>query len=184
MISGPSTSLRNLDVRVLDHVQLRAFDRFLCLECGDGWVVEEAWRRARRGYSCGVDRSEALIARANASRAVPGGVEFKTWDGRQLPYPNDCFHVVLAFFAPSNPPDLINLLAELQRVLRPGGEMHFVDASGASAGGQQSFASELVHTLTRAGFWESRVDDQDLSTRAGGDGSTALLRAWHKPLAK
>src|SRR5258705_7666086 len=66
---------------LLDQGRIRAWERLLFVECGDGWVVEEAWRRARRGYACGVDRSAKLVARANALRAVPGALEFSTWDG-------------------------------------------------------------------------------------------------------
>lgn len=184
VISGAPTSRRDLDACILDQVQLRAFDRSLCLECGDGWVVEEAWRRTRRGYACGVDRSETLIARANASRAVPGGIEFKAWDGRQLPYPEGSFHVVLALSAPASHPELVNLLAEMQRVLQRGGEMHFVDANGALDNGDQPIGSELIDTLTWAGFQEASIEYRDSSSPAGRQGATTLVRAWRKTLAK
>src|SRR2546430_9635072 len=48
---------RGLDLLVLDHVRIQAWDRILFVECGDGWIAEEAWRRALRAYVCGLDTS-------------------------------------------------------------------------------------------------------------------------------
>src|ERR1051325_2443407 len=76
---------RAQDLFVLDRVKIQAWDRILFVQCGDGWIVEEAWRRAMRAYVCGLDTSDADIALATQLREVPGKVEFKTWDGQRLP---------------------------------------------------------------------------------------------------
>src|SRR5437588_786389 len=38
------------------------------MQCGDGWIVEEAWRRAQRAYVCGLDTSPAQVERARRLR--------------------------------------------------------------------------------------------------------------------
>src|SRR5437660_1388127 len=55
---------RGLDLLVLDAMRIQAWERLLFLQCGAGWIVEEAWRRALRVYACGLDTSPALVARS------------------------------------------------------------------------------------------------------------------------
>src|SRR5262245_44233123 len=53
-----------LDALLLDRVRLRAWDRLLFIECGDGWLAEEASRRIGRGWVCGLSASNRLVDRA------------------------------------------------------------------------------------------------------------------------
>ena len=60
-----------------------------------------------------------------AARGVPvlrGGL-----DGQRLDLPDDSFDCALSTFTLCTIPDLDAALAELRRVLRPGGELHFVE---------------------------------------------------------
>ncbi len=44
-VAAPGEALgrqRAFDLRVLEHVRIKAWDRLLFVECGDGWLVEEA----------------------------------------------------------------------------------------------------------------------------------------------
>src|SRR5690242_9481663 len=113
-----SAVARNL--ALLDDVPIKAWRRLLVVECGDGWIVEEAWRRQRRGYACGVDLRVDLIARASSLRAVPGALEFKTWDGSRLPFEDAAFDIVLFTITGALCPS-----AELRRVLSPGGKLRY-----------------------------------------------------------
>lgn len=61
---------RDLELFVLDAITIQAWDRLLFVGCGDGWIVEEAWRRAVRAYACGVDVSPELVTRAAALRGM------------------------------------------------------------------------------------------------------------------
>src|SRR5256886_10932267 len=91
---------RASDLLVLDRVRIRAWDRILFVQCGDGWIVEEAWRRAGRAYVCGLDTSDADVALATQLREVPGKVEFKMWDGQCLPVADRAFDRVVAILSP------------------------------------------------------------------------------------
>ncbi len=147
---------RGLDLLVLDRVIIQAWDRILFVECGDGWIAEEAWRRALRAYVCGLDLSVAQIALAKQLREVPGKLEFYSWDRRRLPTPDGAFDRVVATFVPLGVVDPEALLRDVQRVLRPAGDVYLLYPA-ASEG-------ELRHALGRAGFAElhelARSEDQ------------------------
>ena len=63
-VAGPKEALgrrRAVDLRVLEQVTIKAWDRLLFVECGDGWLVEEAWRRLGKGCVCGLSTSRPLV---------------------------------------------------------------------------------------------------------------------------
>jgi ubiquinone/menaquinone biosynthesis C-methylase UbiE len=111
----------------LDHARIEAWQRCLFVGCGDGWIVEEAWRRARRGYSCGVEAAAPLVRRAQELRGIPGAVEFREWDGWRLPFRRASFHIVVSLFALARSPLPAVLQAELNRVLIPGGHVYLLE---------------------------------------------------------
>ena len=155
---------------LLDHGKIRAWERLLFVECGDGWIVEEAWRRARRGYACGVDRSAALVARATALRAVPGALEFNTWDGSQLPYPSGFFQHVMSTFTMDRSGDPTAALGEMCRVLQPGGDVELLTLpEGAAA---------LVVMLGKAGFHApAEAARCEINMESGAYAAATLVRA-------
>ena len=87
---------------------------------------------------------------------MPGKLEFYSWDRRRLPTPDGAFDRVVATFVPLGVVDPEALLRDVQRVLRPAGDVYLLYPA-ASEG-------ELRHALTRAGFAElhelARSEDQ------------------------
>ena len=142
---------RELDLLVLDEIRIGAWEHVLVVECGDGWAVEEAWRRMTKGYACGVDTSVALVALANRLRAVPGKLEFRPWDGRSLGWPDGSFDRVLSRFALARCADPTAAVREMHRVLRAGGWGYFLEAAdGTAAVGGSAVA--LPQVLDRCEF--------------------------------
>ncbi len=139
---------------------MQAWDRMLFVECGDGWIAEEAWRRAVRAYVCGLDLSVAQIALAKRLREVPGKLEFQTWDRHRLPTPEGAFDRVVATFVPLGVVDPAALLHDMRRVLRPAGDVYLLYPA-ASEG-------DLRRAVTPAGF-------ADLHELARSDDRRALL---------
>lgn len=106
--------LKNPRARVLDY------------GCGYGRTLAEL---SVAGYTniVGVDFSEAMLMRARAE--VPHAELIRN-DGRSLPFKNDCFDAVLLFAVLTCIPDSNEqrfLLAEVERVLRPGGLIYLSD---------------------------------------------------------
>jgi len=130
----PAVVGRERDLRLLDAVRIKAFERLLFLGCGDGWIAEEAWRRGVRVYVCGLDSSPDLIAHATALRGLPGKVDFRTWDERRIPFPNASFDRVFGIFTLQRAHDAATVLEEMRRVLAPGGELCLLEGDGGGAG--------------------------------------------------
>jgi len=121
---------RSAELVVLEGLRIRGWEHLLFVECGDGWVAEEAWRRMGKGYVCGLDRSSSVVALATELRAVPGKLEFKTWDGRCVPYPDEFFDSVVSQCDLRRWLEPVSVLREIRRVVRSGGEVHLVGAGG------------------------------------------------------
>jgi ubiquinone/menaquinone biosynthesis C-methylase UbiE len=144
---------RDLDLLVLDTVKIQAWERLLFIGCGDGWIAEEAWRRALRAYAYGVDTSPTLVARAAELRGVPGKLEFGTWDGARLPCADDSFHRVVATFALQPPRDPAGVLVEMHRALQPGGHLYLLEVDRRSVSVPDHAAGPAFGAaLWRAGF--------------------------------
>ena len=100
--------------------------RILDYGCGYGRILAEL---SQAGFQnlVGVDSSRAMLARARV--AMPRPVLVRN-DGHGLPFTDDCFEVVLLFAVLTCIPDgdkQKSLLAEIKRVLRPGGLLYLSD---------------------------------------------------------
>lgn len=151
---------------MLDLARIRGWERFLFVQCGDGWIAEEAWRRVLKGFACGLDTAPDQISRAAALRGVPGKLEFQTWDGRRLPCPAQSFHRVFSTCALEGCPEPAELLRDMFRVLLPGGELYLLELGGDADGA-------LAAALHDAGFHESC----ELVRRVAATGRGVILHA-------
>src|SRR3989442_14588105 len=131
--ADPRDSRHTLELLLLDQVRIEGWDRVLFIECGDGWVVEEACRRMGKGYVCGLSLAPQLVAVAVQLRGVPGRIEFDTWSGEQLPLSDGSFDRVIVcapWDAYKQPPVV---LTEVSRVLRLSGAAYLLTAGAPSA---------------------------------------------------
>jgi SAM-dependent methyltransferase len=93
--------------------------------CGTG--RHSAYLAARDHAVLGVDSSPEMLERARAK--VPGG-EFRVADLHDLPFPDGQVDLVVCALALMHVPELEPVLAELVRVLRPGGSLVISDWRG------------------------------------------------------
>src|SRR5918994_7052593 len=70
-------------------------------------------------------------------------VERSGLDGQSLPFPDDSFDGALSTWTMCTIPDLDSALAELRRVLKPGGTLHFVEHGLAPDDGVQRWQHRL-----------------------------------------
>ncbi|WP_326821771.1 class I SAM-dependent methyltransferase [Streptosporangium sp. NBC_01756] len=134
--------------KVTDTLGLRAGEHVLDAGCGPGeTAVYLATRFGVRVTGITVSRFE--IDRA-VQRAIAGGVgdavTFEYDDFMSLSYPDATFDAVLALESLQNAPDLDQVLAELYRVLRPGGRISFSDFS-LTAKGDMTRVATFMDTL-------------------------------------
>ena len=103
----------------------RALD--VCTGTGD-LAFELARRVGASGAVIGVDFSEQMLERARDKGAARGSsVDFQQADALELPFPDDAFDAATVAFGARNLADLDRGLAEMARVVRPGGTVVVLD---------------------------------------------------------
>lgn len=144
----------------LDLAALRGDETVLEIGCGNGRYLEALTARGHRGVVVGGDLSEGMLRTA---RPAFGGPLF-VGDAQALPFPTASADVVLAMHMLYHVPDRAQGLAEIRRVLRPGGtalvltnsEMHFREldellvACARSTVEASRVRSRASHTLFKA----------------------------------
>ena len=112
--------------RLIRLAALRPSDRLLDLACGTGDIVFAAAPHVERAIGLDVThRMLQLAGPRGAGRARPA--TFVTADMLALPFPNGSFDVVTTGYGLRNVPDLRQSLAEIHRVLAPGGRLLSLD---------------------------------------------------------
>jgi SAM-dependent methyltransferase len=113
-----------------DRLRLGTGDRLLDLGCGAGRHAFEALRRGARVTAFDYDEAELKDVAAMASAMAeagdvprPGGSTCTRGDATALPFPDGSFDRIIAAEVLEHIPDDEAAIAELARVLRPGGTM-------------------------------------------------------------
>ena len=156
--------------------ELQPGERVLDLGSGGGIdVLLSARRVGESGFAYGVDMTEEMLelARANADRAGATNVEFLKGTIEDLPLPDGAVDVVISNCVINLSVDKPRVLAEMFRVLTPGGrvgisdvvaEDHLTPGERAARGSYVGCIagalsrSEYLDGLTAAGFTDTEVE--------------------------
>ena len=106
----------------LDWLAPAAGLRWLDVGCGNGAFTERLVARCAPSLVEGVDPSENQIAHAR-SRLVLPQVRLRIGDAQSLPYPADSFDIAVMPLVIFFVPDPARGVAEMVRVVRPGGQV-------------------------------------------------------------
>jgi len=171
---------------------LREGERVLDLGSGGGIdVLLSAQRVGPTGYAYGVDMTEEMLdlARANAARAGADNVEFLRGDIEAVPLPDGAVDVVISNCVINLSTDKPAVLAEMFRVLVPGGRIGISDvvAEDTLTPGERvrrgSFVNCIAGALSRteyldglaaAGFVDAEVT---FTHEAAPEMHAAIIRA-------
>jgi arsenite methyltransferase len=177
--------------------ELREGERVLDLGSGGGIdVLLSARRVGPSGFAYGVDMTDDMLelARANAATAGAGNVEFLKGQIEDVPLPDGSVDVVISNCVINLSTDKPAVLAEMFRVLAPGGRLgisdivaedHMSEADRAAAGSYVGCIagalsrSEYLAGLATAGFAEPSVT---FTHEAAPGMQSAIVRAV-KPAA-
>jgi ubiquinone/menaquinone biosynthesis methyltransferase len=97
----------------------------LDLACGTGDIAFELARRGAR--VTGLDVTHRMLQLAQARAGATGAVRFVTGDMMALPFPDGSFDLVTTGYGIRNVPRIEPALAEIRRVLKPGGRLLSLD---------------------------------------------------------
>ncbi len=124
---------------LLSSISWRGDEQVLDVGCGHGILLIGAAKRLQSGHAVGIDiwsqrdqkdnRPEATLHNARCE-GVAERIEVKDADARKLPFPDDCFDVVLSSFAIHNisgSDGRDTAIREIARVLKPGGRLAMAD---------------------------------------------------------
>jgi arsenite methyltransferase len=172
--------------------ELRAGEVVLDLGSGGGIdVLLSARRVGPTGFAYGLDMTDEMLelARRNATVAGAMNVEFRKGRIEAIPLPDAAVDVVISNCVINLSTDKAAVLAEIARVLRPGGRMGVSDVVGddaltpAERATRGSFVGCIAGALSfaeyRAGLEAAGLTEIDITaTHAVGDGlHGAIVRA-------
>ncbi len=122
----------------------------LDLGCAGGFMAEAL---AERGaHVKGLDPAEQAIAAAKAHAAQQGlAIDYQVGVGEQMPYPAESFDIVVCVDVLEHVQDLDQVLAEVARVLRPGGLFLFdtINRNPLARFEASTMAEDVIRILPR-----------------------------------
>lgn len=113
---GPTAEGRSPHAEALAAVVGENPSTFLDVGCGTGAFARQVVDALPGCRVQALDLSDAMVAQARAA-----GVDAQVGDAQQMPFPADSFDVVASLWMLYHVPDVDRAVAELRRVLRPGG---------------------------------------------------------------
>jgi ubiquinone/menaquinone biosynthesis C-methylase UbiE len=179
---------RKLRQRTISLAQLQLGEQVLDVGCGTGTLAIEAARRVGgTGRVAGVDPGAQQIARARAKVARRNlSIEFLVGVIEQLPFPDQSFDVVFSTLMMHHLPAPLKRqgLAEIARVLKPGGRVIIADfthkqertgqAARFHAGGSR--LQDLEVLLKEVSFVQSATEEL-APTRFSAFPGASIIRA-------
>jgi ubiquinone/menaquinone biosynthesis C-methylase UbiE len=100
--------------------------KVLEVSCGAGGGASYIMRTLGPAAYTGLDLNPASVEKCRKSHDVPG-LDFVQGDAQNLPFPDESFDAVLNVEASHQYPEFHTFLAEVVRVLRPGGYFLYTD---------------------------------------------------------
>ena len=158
----------------LKALALQPQDRFLDVGCGTGGAVRAAAAVVERAV--GVDLAPRMIARASElARELPRA-EFVVGDSEQLPFADATFSALLCTSSYHHYPEPSRALAEMARVLAPGGR--FVLGDGTADRALARIADRLLRRVDRSHVRLYRSEELVDAMRTAGFEEIGVRSLW------
>lgn len=110
---------------IMANIQPHPFDALLEVGCGPGELLALLAQKYPDAETFGMDLSEGMIAQAQKKLYPP--IELRIGDVEEMPWPQHRFDLLICNAAFHHFPDPLKSLAEMCRVLKPGGKVVIAD---------------------------------------------------------
>jgi ubiquinone/menaquinone biosynthesis C-methylase UbiE len=142
-------------------------ERVLDVGCGTGVLEARIHERFPETQVWGLDLSEGMLSHAKKRcRAAGERIHLVRGDSERLPFADNAFDVVTCCHSFHHYPNAKGVLAEMHRVLRPGGRLLIVDGDRDGLWGRLIFDGLVVWVEGPVRHW-SRAGVRDLYEEAG-----------------
>ena len=141
------------------------------LEIGVGQGTDLA-QFAKGGAIChAIDITDNHLRLARANFALRGlDADIRRADATQIPFPNGCFDVVYSFGVLHHIPEMATVMAEIRRVLAPGGTVMI--ALYYRWSGFWLVSKLLIQGMLQGGLFTLGLDGLRATVESGADGRT------------
>ena len=165
---------RGWKTRLIEIADVRPGTRLLDLACGTG---DLAFEGARRGASAvGLDITPGMI---DLARAKPGasGLAWLVGDMAALPVASGSFDLVTTGYGLRNTSDLTGALADIHRVLRPGGRLCSLDFDRPESAPVRGAYLDIPHHLRIEPGFRAARRSRYVPLHSGVDPAVSRARA-------
>ncbi len=129
--------------RLLDSIQLPAQPYVLDLGCGTGKLLNRLADHQKDLTGLGIDLSPDMIAQAQGANQVPERIQYHVGNAVALSLEDQHFDAVFNTITFLHYPEPEQVLAEVRRVLKPGGRYYLADFAPRWANGPEVLAQGM-----------------------------------------
>src|SRR5690606_34685498 len=167
--------------RLLDRYRLPERPRILDLGCGTGEITRRLAGRFPGATLLGVDILEANLARARSQGDAGGRIAYRAGDAFALDCPDAGFDLVVCRHMSQAVPGFPQVLAEITRVLAPGGWLHLLseDYGMLHFPASPDFDPDLFWNRNAIAY----LDSVGCNGRVGRDTPALLAAAGYRDIA-
>ncbi len=152
-------------MRFLEVLALRPGEKVLDVGVGPGLLAYDLAATVGEGGRCaGIDQSEAMIEASRQRCADQPWTDFDVADATQLPFEAGTFDAVVSTQVYEYVPDMKQALAEVHRVLRPGGRVLILDTDWDSV--VCAVSDRALHQRVMVA-WDEHLHDPNLPATLG-----------------
>ncbi len=164
-----------MDAPMLERVRLRPYRRALDVGCGEGRFCRML--KAEGITATGIDPTAALIDHA---RSLDPEGDYRVEKAEALTFEDGAFDLVVSYLSLIDIPDVKGAIAEMARVLAPGGRLLIANLASYNSAAD---ANALGWTTLRDGR-RAHAMDHYLEEKAGWIAWKGIrIRNWHRPLS-
>ena len=151
--------------RFLEALDLRRGERVLDVGIGPGLLAfDMAMMVGEGGRVAGIDASEPMLALSQARCAELPWTDFRVADATKLPFEDGSLDAVVSTQVYEYVPDMTAALAEVQRVLRPGGRVLILDTDWDSVVWNTADRARMRRVMDA---WDAHLHDPHLPATLG-----------------